>query len=292
MTDRTLPLPKALSLAGKRIVVTGAANGIGRATAKAAAELGATLLLTDRASLVAVKAEVAAMGAAVDTLEGDLTADGFAEQLIAKGPIDGLAHCAGVLGRKPLLQTDKPRDRFIQTMDVNVLVPITLGSAMIEHMAARGGGRIVMIGSVAGRTGGTSLSTPIDYAASKGALISIMLGLIMVYVLAFVINALAPQFGGKQDMGQAFKLAAYAPTARWVTGLLGIIPALGIIALLGALYSLYLLWIGLPKLMKPAEDKAVGYTIAIIVVMIVMSIIIASVASAMMPSMTPMMRVN
>ena len=170
MTDRTLPLPKALSLAGKRIVVTGAANGIGRATAKAAAELGATLLLTDRASLVAVKAEVAAMGAAVDTLEGDLTADGFAEQLIAKGPIDGLAHCAGVLGRKPLLQTDKPRDRFIQTMDVNVLVPITLGSAMIEHMAARGGGRIVMIGSVAGRTGGTSLSTPIDYAASKGAL--------------------------------------------------------------------------------------------------------------------------
>ena len=170
MTDRTLPLPKALSLAGKRIVVTGAANGIGRATAKAAAELGATLLLTDRASLAEVKSEVAAMGAAVDTLEGDLTADGFAEQLIAKGPIDGLAHCAGVLGRKPLLQTDKPRDRFIQTMDVNVLVPITLGSAMIEHMAARGGGRIVMIGSVAGRTGGTSLSTPIDYAASKGAL--------------------------------------------------------------------------------------------------------------------------
>ena len=170
MTDRTLPLPKALSLAGKRIVVTGAASGIGRATAKAAAELGATLLLTDRASLAEIKAEVAAMGATVDTLEGDLTADGFAEQLIAKGPVDGLAHCAGVLGRKPLLQTDKPRDRFIQTMDVNVLVPITLGSAMIEHMAARGGGRIVMIGSVAGRTGGTSLSTPIDYAASKGAL--------------------------------------------------------------------------------------------------------------------------
>ena len=170
MTDRTLPLPKALSLAGKRIVVTGAASGIGRATAKAAAELGATLLLTDRASLAEIKAEVAAMGAKVDTLEGDLTADGFAEQLIAKGPIDGLAHCAGVLGRKPLLQTDKPRDRFMQTMDVNVLVPITLGSAMIEHMAARGGGRIVLIGSVAGRTGGTSLSTPIDYAASKGAL--------------------------------------------------------------------------------------------------------------------------
>jgi 3-oxoacyl-[acyl-carrier protein] reductase len=167
--SRSLPLPKALSLAGRRIAVTGAASGIGRATAHAAAELGATLLLTDRAPLGPVKAELETLGAAVDTLEGDLTEDGFAEKLIAKGPIDGLAHSAGILGRRPLLETKSPRERFHQVMDVNVLVPITLGSAMIEHMAARGGGSIVMIGSVAGRTGGTALTTPIDYAASKGA---------------------------------------------------------------------------------------------------------------------------
>jgi 3-oxoacyl-[acyl-carrier protein] reductase len=167
--QRSIPLPKALSLVGKRIVVTGAANGIGRATAKAAAELGATLLLTDRAPLAEVKAEVEAMGATVDTLEGDLTEDGFAEKLIARGPVDGLAHCAGILGRTPLLKAENPRQRFMQTMDVNVMVPILLGSAMIDHMASRGGGSIVMIGSVAGRTGGTSLSTPLDYSASKGA---------------------------------------------------------------------------------------------------------------------------
>lgn len=166
----TRPLPQPLSLAGKRICVTGAASGIGRATALVAADLGATLLLCDRASLADVKAELSAKGAAVDTLEGDLTEEGFAGRLIAKGPIDGLAHCAGILGRTPLLKAEKPRERFMQTMDVNVLVPIELGSAMIDHMAARGGGSIVMIGSVAGRTGGTSLSTPIDYSASKGAL--------------------------------------------------------------------------------------------------------------------------
>ena len=169
MTDRTLPLPSALSLAGKRVVVTGAASGIGRATASAAAQLGATLLLTDRAPLGEVKAEAEALGAAVDTLQGDLTAEGFAQRLIERGPVDGLAHCAGILFREPLLESDKVRERFMQTMDVNVLVPITLGSAMIEHMAARGGGKIVMIGSVAGRTGGTALTTPLDYAASKGA---------------------------------------------------------------------------------------------------------------------------
>jgi len=169
-TAQPIPLPGALSLANRRIVVTGAASGIGRATAKSAAALGATLLLADRSPLASIESEIAATGASVDTLEGDITADGFADQLLARGPVDGLAHCAGILGRTPLLKADNPRERFMQTMDVNVLAPILLGSAMVEHMASRGGGSIVMIGSVAGRTGGTSTATPLDYSASKGAL--------------------------------------------------------------------------------------------------------------------------
>lgn len=166
---RSLPLPQTLSLVGRRIVVTGAASGIGRATARAAAELGATLLLTDRSSLSEVRAELEAGSTSVDTLEGDLAQEGFVERLIAKGPINGLAHCAGILGRTPLHKASSPRQRFHETMDVNVRVPIELGLAFIEHMSTHGGGSIVMIGSVAGRTGGTSLSTPVDYAASKGA---------------------------------------------------------------------------------------------------------------------------
>jgi len=163
------PLPSALSLAGKTVLVTGAASGIGRATAKAAAELGAKLLVTDRAPLKDVAAEAEALGASVKCLEGDLTEAGFIERLIAAGPIDACAHCAGILGRTPLHKAPSPRERFHQTMDVNVRVPIDLGLALTEHMAARGGGAIVMIGSVAGRTGGTSTQTPLDYSASKGA---------------------------------------------------------------------------------------------------------------------------
>lgn len=162
-------LPNALSLAGRRICITGAASGIGRATAKCAAELGASLLITDRAPLAEVTAELKAMGATVDAIEGDLAVDGFIDQLVAKGPIDGLAHCAGILGRTPLKQAPNRKERFHQTMDINVRVPIEIGEAMIEHMAPRGGGSIVIIGSVAGRTGGTSTQTPLDYAASKGA---------------------------------------------------------------------------------------------------------------------------
>jgi 3-oxoacyl-[acyl-carrier protein] reductase len=164
------PLPKPLSLAGRRIAITGAASGIGRATAHVAAELGAALILNDRSPLDSVRAELETHGADVKTLEGDLTQKGFVEKLIGAGPIDGLAHCAGVLSRVPLNEDADPTGRFHHTMDVNVRVPIDLGVALTEHMAQRGGGAIVMIGSVAGRTGGTSLSTPLDYAASKGAL--------------------------------------------------------------------------------------------------------------------------
>jgi 3-oxoacyl-[acyl-carrier protein] reductase len=48
-------------------------------------------------------------------------------------------------------------------------VPLQLTAAAIEHMAGHGGGHIALVGSVAGKTGGTSLSTPPDYSASKGA---------------------------------------------------------------------------------------------------------------------------
>ena len=162
-------LPSALSLVGKTVAVTGAASGIGRATAKAAAELGAKLLLSDRASLAEIEAELKAMGASVVSMQSDLTEAGAIDKLIAAGPIDAFAHCAGIIGRTALHKADNPRERFHHTMDMNVRVPIDIGLAVTEHMAARGGGSIVMIGSVAGRTGGTSTQTPLDYSASKGA---------------------------------------------------------------------------------------------------------------------------
>lgn len=162
------PLPQALSLSGRRIVVTGAASGIGRATAKAVAELGADVMLVDLASLGEVKAEIEAMGVKADVLQGDMTAPDFTAKLLAKGPYGGLAHCAGILYRPPLAKADDPVKRFHQLIDINLRVPIEIGEAFVEHLAGQGGGGIVFIGSVAGRTGGTSLGTPIDYAASKG----------------------------------------------------------------------------------------------------------------------------
>lgn len=185
-TKSTRTLPQRLSLEGRRIIVTGAASGIGRATAHAVAELGASVMLTDMAPLAEVAAELKA-------LELDLTADGAIDKLIATGPIDGLAHCAGILRRTPYQTDASRRDRFDRVMDVNLRLPLDLGLAVSDHMAARGGGHIVLIGSVAGRTGGTALTTPVDYAASKGAIHTVVRWLSRQVVgKGVLVNAVAP----------------------------------------------------------------------------------------------------
>jgi hypothetical protein len=93
------------------------------------------------------------------------------------------------------------------------------------------------------------------------------------FVLAFVTNALAPTFGSQQDMGQAHKLAVYGSTAAFLAGVFTILPMLAILSIVG-LYSLALLYIGLPRLMKTPEDKRLGYFITIIVVCIVVGIVL------------------
>ena len=114
---------------------------------------------------------------------------------------------------------------------------------------------------------------PIGYAVRTGV-ITYVASLIGTFVLALIIDALAPTFGGQKNQMQALKVAAYSSTAAWLAGIFGIIPALAILGLLG-LYSLYLLFLGLPVLMKAPEDKAMGYTVVVIICAIVLWIIIA-----------------
>ena len=84
----------------------------------------------------------------------------------------------------------------------------------------------------------------------------------MVLMLALVANLLAPRFEGRSDFDQALKLTAYALTASWVAGIFTILPVVGwLISLLGGLYSLYLVQLGAPLLMKMPERQAVGYGI-------------------------------
>lgn len=114
------------------------------------------------------------------------------------------------------------------------------------------------------------------------ALLQYGLSLLMVYVMALIIDALAPNFGGVKDRLQAFKVAAYAPTASWVAGVFGLFPPLAIVAILGGLYSLFLIYKGLPKLMKTPEEKAFPYTAVVIVVAIVVSVVVSLVTGGVL----------
>jgi hypothetical protein len=107
------------------------------------------------------------------------------------------------------------------------------------------------------------------------AIVSVGLSCAMVYIMAQIITALAPQFGAKQEFSQAFKVAAYFPTAGWVASLAMVLPQLWFVALIGWLYSLYLLFVGLPKLMKPAADKSMIYTLAAIGCSIVVGLVLS-----------------
>ena len=165
----TLPLPAAISMQGKRALVTGAASGIGKATALVLAQLGASLLLVDRASLAEIQSEVQALGASCDILQGDLTDDSFLDSLFTGERLHAMAHCAAILEGRDWREDRAWRERFHRVMDINVRVPLEIAMRAIDHMAQHGGGHIALVGSVAGKTGGTSLNTPPDYSASKGA---------------------------------------------------------------------------------------------------------------------------
>ncbi len=112
-----------------------------------------------------------------------------------------------------------------------------------------------------------------------GAVIQVVMALVGTYVLAIITNMLAPNFGSQQNIGQAHKLAAYGSTASFVASVFAIYPPLAMLSILG-LYSLVLMYIGLPRVMKTPEDKRIGYLATIIIIAIVLWIVIGVVTGA------------
>ena len=125
---------------------------------------------------------------------------------------------------------------------------------------------------------GVSVRVPMENTL-PGAIVHFLGALAGAFVLGLVIDALAPTFGGQKNQIQALKVAVYSSTAAWLAGIFFILPNLAVLSLVG-LYSLYLLYLGLPVLMKVAEDKALPYTIVVILVGIVISIIVREVAKS------------
>jgi 3-oxoacyl-[acyl-carrier protein] reductase len=210
----TIPLPAALLMEGKRALVTGAASGIGKATALVLAQLGAELLICDRAPMTATRDELQAAGGTCTEAQGDLTDDAFIASLFAGGRVHAVAHCAAVIESRPWTEDADWRQRFHRVMDINVRVPLQLATVAIDHMAAHGGGHIALVGSVAGKTGGTSPNTPPDYSASKGAVHALVKLLSRNAVgRGVLVNAVAPG-PVETPMTRGFNLGPTLPMGR------------------------------------------------------------------------------
>jgi hypothetical protein len=111
-------------------------------------------------------------------------------------------------------------------------------------------------------------------AGLVSAIVHYLLAFVSAYVLGLIIDALAPTFDAQKNPANALKLAVYSMTPGWIAGTFLLIPLLGILTFIIGLYGFYLLWVGLPPLMKSPEEKSVVYTAAIVICAIIISFVI------------------
>ena len=115
-----------------------------------------------------------------------------------------------------------------------------------------------------------------------GAIVSWVLGLAGIYIVALLAQWLGPKFGGSNDFIAALKLIGYSHTAAWVGGVFMLIPALGILSLLMGLYGLYLLYAGASPAMGVPQERAVTFTVALVVCVVVVFVVIGFIMRALL----------
>ncbi len=142
---------------------------------------------------------------------------------------------------------------------------------------------LALIPAVATILGGLLFRSGIFFSVSyyiATALVTFVAAVLGVFVTAFVIDFLAPNFGSQKGLGRAVQLVAYSYTPAWVAGILNIIPGLGVIAALVGLYGIYLMYLGLPPLMKTPDDKVVVYLVVTVIVLLVVYFVLAAILGA------------
>ena len=215
-----------INLEGRTLLVTGGSRGIGRATALLLARSGADVALTCRSRLAEaqrVAAEIAAMGRRSWAGAGDLGDPAAVERLFegaigALGPLDGFVGNAGVWPAEDTSLRDMDPARWLATMRDNLDAIFFTTRAALRRL--RTPGTVVLVGSTAGQRGEAFHA---DYAATKGAMISLVKSLAAECAPGITVNCVAPGWVDTEMSWPAFgdggreRIAASIPLRRIAT---------------------------------------------------------------------------
>ena len=117
--------------------------------------------------------------------------------------------------------------------------------------------------------------------ALTGAVMHYVSSIVGVIIAALVIQQLAPTFGSRGDTAQALKLVAYSYTPIWLAGVLYLVIFLTPLAIIAALFAIYLFYVGLPVVMKTPADKVIPYMLVSALVIIVVQLVLRLVLGVM-----------
>ncbi|HUD91292.1 SDR family NAD(P)-dependent oxidoreductase [Sphingobium sp.] len=200
-------------VAGRRIIVTGAASGIGLATAHMLAREGASLSLFDRdeAALVQVATMLQAHHATVDLPDEGAINAAVEAAVKAMGGIDGLVNVAGIGGMGRL--ADLTLADWTRTIGVNLTAPFLMMRAVLPHLQTAGRGTIVTIASGQGLT--PSAPGMAAYCASKGGLVTLSKAMALELAPAIRVNCVCPGVVDTPLLPNAMRAVARKPESPY-----------------------------------------------------------------------------
>ena len=166
----------------------------------------------------------------------------------------------------------------------SLFVPYMLILASIPAVASFIGMSIIGMGGF-----GLNFRLPIGSGLAM-MVTTYILSLVMTYGMGWLVSALAPTFGGQSNLIQGLKIAVFGATPMMLAGVFNILPALSIVGLLAALYSLYVMYLGLPILMKNPKEKTITYMVVVVIASIIAGVVLGLISRAFMPSMGGMGR--
>lgn len=170
-----------------------------------------------------------------------------------------------ILDPKLTWQTIKEEDYNLKQLFVNYAAPLALIPAVCGLIGMTIVGIRLPSGSVA--------RAPFSEAFIGGTL-GYFLHLGGIFVAAWVITRLAGFFAAKDDLDSSVKLVVYAMTPAWLVGVFSLVPGLGILSII-ALYSIYLLVLGLPVILEVPANKVFWFTMSILLTGFIVSFIIS-----------------